>query len=137
MATTHSRCKVISGNQAFEGKQGLSYFTGISAKSAGSRGLCMHQVTLPPGSRGKAHLHDDHETAIYVLSGNVIMWYGDQLEESMHASAGDFMYIPAGVPHLPVNASDTEPYSGLVARTDPNEQESVVLRPELDDLVAG
>lgn len=46
--------------------------------------------------------------------------------------AGDFVYIPAGVPHLPGNPSATEPAVAVVARTDPNEQESVVLLPELD-----
>jgi uncharacterized RmlC-like cupin family protein len=45
--------------------------------------------------------------------------------------AGDFVYIPAGVPHLPVNTG-TEPIFAVIARTDPNEQESVVLMPELD-----
>jgi len=45
--------------------------------------------------------------------------------------AGDFFYIPAGVPHLPMNTGD-EPCVAVVARTDPNEQESVVLLPHLD-----
>ena len=43
-------------------------------------------------------------------------------------------YIPAGVPHLPTNLSD-KPASAVITRTDPNEQESVVLLPELDALV--
>lgn len=47
-------------------------------------------------------------------------------------SAGDFVYIPAGVPHLPGNRSSTDPVIVVVARTDPNEQESVVVLPELD-----
>ena len=45
--------------------------------------------------------------------------------------AGDLFYIPAGVPHLPANLS-SEPASAIIARTDPNEQESVVLLPHLD-----
>ena len=44
------------------------------------------------------------------------------------------VYIPAGVPHLPINASEHEPATCVVARTDPNEQESVVLLPELEAL---
>jgi uncharacterized RmlC-like cupin family protein len=36
------------------------------------------------------------------------------------------------MPHLPYNLSDTENCVALIARTDPNEQESVVLLPELD-----
>jgi uncharacterized RmlC-like cupin family protein len=52
----------------------------------------------------------------------------------MHGNAGDMIYIPAGVPHLPFNPSDTEPGVFIIARTDPNEQESVVLRPDLEAL---
>jgi uncharacterized RmlC-like cupin family protein len=36
------------------------------------------------------------------------------------------------MPHLPYNMSETEPATAVVARTDPNEQESVMLMPELD-----
>ena len=35
------------------------------------------------------------------------------------------------MPHLPINLSD-KPVSAVIARTDPNEQESVVLLPELE-----
>ncbi|MNG40163.1 Cupin domain protein [compost metagenome] len=52
----------------------------------------------------------------------------------MELEKGDFLYIPAGMPHLPYNPSDTEPCSCVLARTDPNEQESVHLLPELDAL---
>ena len=55
------------------------------------------------------------------------MWFGPGLSQHMWMSAGDFAYIPANVPHLPYNASDTTPCIGLIARTDPNEQESVTL----------
>jgi uncharacterized RmlC-like cupin family protein len=137
MTATEPTCTVVHGNQPFEGKQGLSYFSGVSAETAGSRGLCMHLVTIPPGGRANAHLHEDHETVIYVLSGKAVMSYGQQLEHRLEASAGDFLYIPAGTPHLPANASDTEPCISVLARTDPKEQESVVLRPDLDRLVAG
>src|SRR5207249_4562398 len=86
--------------------------------------------------KGNAHLHAEHETGIYVLSGEGGMWYGDRLEHYLTCQAGDFLYIPAGVPHVPVNTSRSEPLVGLAARTDPNEQESVVLLPELDARVA-
>ena len=48
--------------------------------------------------------------------------------------AGDFLYIPADTPHLPYNSSQTKPATAVIARTDPNEQESVVLLPHLDGL---
>ena len=66
---------------------------------------------MPPGARAKAHLHESHETAIYVLAGEVDTWYGDELEHHILVKAGDLFYIPAGVPHLPANRSD-KPASG-------------------------
>lgn len=125
-------CAVVRAGATFAGKQGFSYFQGISAESVGARGVCMHLLTIPPGTRARAHLHEEHETAIYVISGQAEMWYGEGLREYATMAAGDFVYIPAGVPHLPGNPSETEPCTAVVARTDPNEQESVVLLPELD-----
>lgn len=128
-------CHLIRPESSYDGKQGLSYFTGIAAETVGSTGICMHLLTMPPGARAKAHMHESHETAIYVLSGEVHTWYGNRLEQQIVVKAGDLFYIPAGVPHLPANLSDSSA-SAVIARTDPNEQESVVLLPELDELVA-
>ena len=62
-------CQIFRPTDAYEGKQGFSYFHGISAERAGSQGICMHTLTIAPGQRAKAHLHESHETAIYVISG--------------------------------------------------------------------
>lgn len=134
-ASSRETCVVIHSSAGYAGKQGLNYLSGVSAETAGARGLCMHLLTIPPGGRAKAHLHAHHETAIYILEGNSVMWYGEGLQERLEAGAGDFIYIPAGVPHLPVNLSATEPCLAVLARTDPNEQESVELLPELDGRV--
>jgi uncharacterized RmlC-like cupin family protein len=69
-----------------------------------------------------------------VISGQAEMWWGERLAHHELIEAGDFVYIPAGVPHLPANRSDTDLLTAVVARTDPNEQESVVLLPDLDAL---
>jgi uncharacterized RmlC-like cupin family protein len=127
-------CHIVRLGETYAGKQGLNYFAGIAAETVGSKGICMHLLTLPPGIRAKAHLHESHETAIYMLSGEAHTWYGDRLENLLVLKAGELMYIPAGVPHLPANLGD-QPASAVIARTDPNEQESVVLLPELDALV--
>ncbi len=127
-------CHLVRPDATYKGKQGLSYFAGIAAETVGSRGICMHLLTMPPGARAKAHMHENHETAIYCLSGAVDTWYGEQLEHHVVVKAGDLFYIPAGVPHLPANLGD-EPASAVIARTDPNEQESVVLLPDLDAAV--
>jgi uncharacterized RmlC-like cupin family protein len=126
-------CRVIRSGDAYTGKQTFTYFAGVSAENTGAHGICMHLLTIPPGGRAKAHLHENHETAIYVLNGEGGMWYGRELEEHLTVKAGEFLYIPAGMPHLPYNPSETETVTAVIARTDPNEQESVVLLPELDE----
>ena len=130
--SVNATCAVIRSSETYAGKQGLEYFSGVSAQSVGAQGICMHLLNIPPGGRAKAHLHANHETAIYILQGTAEMWYGEGLRERLTASAGDFIYIPAGVPHLPINTSATETAVAVLARTDPNEQESVELLPGLD-----
>lgn len=108
-------------------RQQLPNFEGISAATAGATGLCMHMVIIPPGGKAVPHIHDAYETAIYILKGRAETRYGKGLEQSEVNQAGDFIFIPANVPHQPVNLSDTEEVVAIVARNDPNEQESVVL----------
>ena len=128
-----SHCVAVRAGEAARGATGLAYFAGISSRTAGAKGLCLQLVTIPPGARARAHLHADHESAIYVLEGEVVTWFGDGLAEHASTGPGDFLYVPAGLPHLPVNYG-SEPATALIARTDPNEDESVVPLPELDDL---
>ena len=124
-----AECRRIRGGEGFHGKQGLDYFSGVSAESTGSAALCMHLLEMPPGASAKPHYHEAHETAIYVLEGRAEMRHGPHLEHVMETTAGDFVYIPPGVPHQPYNPSDGV-VRAVIARTDPNEQESVVLLDE-------
>src|SRR5262245_14924176 len=87
-------CIVIQASETHMGKQGLPYFRGISSTSAGAQGLCMHLLTIPPGERGRAHLHANHETAIYILRGEAEMWYGERLQQHLVVHPGDLLYIP-------------------------------------------
>jgi uncharacterized RmlC-like cupin family protein len=128
---TKPGCRLVRPSNTYDGKQGLTYFEGIASETVGSHAICMHLLTIPPGGRAKVHLHQNHETAIYILQGEAITLWGDNLEERTDLRGGDLFYIPAGVPHLPVNVSNA-PVSAVIARTDPNEQESVVLLPELE-----
>ena len=128
----HPTCRVVRAGEAFQGKQGLMYTPAISAETVGSQAIHMQLVTIPPGGRAKAHKHASHETAIYVLSGISGVWYGHQLEHHHQLQPVEFLYIPADMPHLPYNPSTTEDVVAVISRTDPNEQESVVLLPHLD-----
>ena len=129
-----NECRKVRAEDSYAGKQGFSYFEGIAKETVGAEAICMHLLRVPPGGRAKAHKHETHETAIYVLSGEMVMFWGDRLQHRMEAAPGDLVYIPSDVPHLPVNLSDGE-VAAVIARTDPHEQESVVLMPELEALV--
>ncbi|HEX6524279.1 MAG TPA: cupin domain-containing protein [Streptosporangiaceae bacterium] len=129
---------VIRSGETYVGKQGVSLANGVTNRSAGAHALCLHLVTIPPGFRGIPHFHAGHESAIYTVSGETEVWHGEGLSQRTIVHAGDFMYIPPGTPHLPVNRSAVMTIA-VVARTDPQEQESVVtlnLPPHLAELSA-
>ena len=132
-----STCVVIRPN-AIE-QQGLTLTTGVSRETVGSNALCMRLMMLPPGTRGTPHSHKGHESAIWVAMGEAEIWHGPGLCGRTVVHAGDFLYIPPGTPHLPVNRSETKMMVAVMARTDPSERESVVmvdLPPHLDGLFA-
>ncbi|PCJ37557.1 MAG: cupin [Moraxellaceae bacterium] len=128
-------CRVLSSKGTFMAKTGLPYRFGLTAESVGATGLSMHVITIPPGGRAMAHKHEGHESMLFLMSGEAETFSGDDLSERVILKAGDLQYIPAGCAHLSINLSQTESCVGVVARTDPNEQESVVMLPELDTLV--
>lgn len=128
------QCVLVQAGDAAEGRTGVTYAAGISASTAGASGVCMQLASLPPGARARAHQHDEHESAAYVIEGEMVLWSGEQLEHRLIARAGDFIYIPSGIPHLVLNGSDTVPAVAVLARTDPNEQEDVTVRPDLEAL---
>ena len=132
--TSTAACRLLQAGEEFTGKQGLQYNVGISAETVGAQGIHMQLVTIPPGGRARAHKHATHETAIYALTGESGVWHGEHLEHHHVVKPGDFFYIPADVPHLPYNPSATDSVVAIIARTDPNEQESVVLMPELESI---
>ncbi|PZV20354.1 MAG: cupin [Snowella sp.] len=105
--------------------QKLPNYVGISGKTAGATGISMNVVIIPPSAKAEPHFHNGYETAIYLLKGNVQTFYGKNLSKSVINQQGDFIFIPDGVPHQPVNLSSTEEAIALVSRNDPDEQESV------------
>lgn len=106
-------------------RQRLPYFVGISGDTVGARGLSMHIVVIPPGARAEPHRHIGYETGIYVLEGRVLTRWGPALEHEVVSEAGDFLFVPPGVPHEAINLSATAPARAVVARNDADEQDKV------------
>src|SRR5439155_12013258 len=132
--TTGEGVRVVRSGATFEGKQGLTYGRGITAGTAGSRALSMVTLEVPPGGRARAHLHRGIETAVYGIEGEVETWYGEDLARRAASAAGDYVYIAADVPHVVVNRSE-RPCRAVVVHGAADDQEGIVMRPDLDSLV--
>ena len=91
--------------------QKLPNYVGISGKTAGATGISMNVVIIPPSAKAEPHFHKGYETAIYLLKGNVQTFYGKNLSKSVINQQGDFIFIPDGVPHQPVNLVSVFIYS--------------------------
>ncbi|MDB5796406.1 MAG: mannose-6-phosphate isomerase [Paucimonas sp.] len=117
--------KALRPDHEVMSRQRLPYFIGISGDTVGAGGLSMHIVVIPPGARATPHVHVGYETGIYVLEGRVCTRWGEALEHEIISEAGDFLFVPPGVPHEAINLSATEPARAVVARNDPAEQDKV------------
>ena len=125
---------VVRGSESFASAQGARYAPGVSAETVGAESLFLGLITLPAGGRTKAHAHR-HETAHYMLhGGEVELWIGARLEHRCVARPGDYLFIPAGIPHVAVNRG-SDPAVFVGARSEASTRESVTMLPELDERV--
>lgn len=128
--------RVVQGSTSgYRVEQGSDYLPGVSAETVGSKALWLGIVTIPPGGRTKAHVHARHESAFYMMSGEVVeMWSGEDLSQRETVRPGDYIFIPKNTLHVAVNRSD-QPAVFIGSRNEATAQESVVLHPELDSKV--
>ena len=66
----------VSSPKEIMTQQKLPYFLGISEGSVGAKALSMSMVVIPPGACADPHYHEDYESAIYLLQGEVETLYG-------------------------------------------------------------
>lgn len=125
MKAKHPKVQGLRPDREVMSRQRLPYFIGISGQTVDASGLSMHLVVIPPGARAEPHIHIGYETGIYVLEGKVCTRWGNALENEIVSEAGDFLFVPPGVPHEAINLSTTEAARAVVARNHPAEQDLV------------
>ena len=108
-----------------EAVQGIPYVNLINRELAGAKGISLTLVTVPPGGGCVPHFHEGSETALYLLSGEVLTRYGTNLEQEILTRAGEALYIAPGVPHSARNIGAV-PAIAVSARTDADEQERTI-----------
>ena len=72
---------------------------------------------VEPGARTGIHHHGEQHTIAYVLSGSSYVRWGDCGEFHATLHAGDFLFVPAWLPHLEINPSDDTPFQWVVVRS--------------------
>jgi uncharacterized RmlC-like cupin family protein len=128
---TPGGCEIVRRGGAVEGAQRLLYAPGITSSTSAASRLCLTSAELPPGARSACHLHRGIESAGYVASGIVGVWWGERLEEYAELAAGDFAYIPPDLPHVVGNVGDG-PALIVVAHSSASDQDGIELLPKLD-----
>lgn len=125
MDNAQAKVQAVRPDREVMTRQKLPYFIGISGSTVNASGLSMHIVVIPPGARAEPHIHVGYETGIYVLEGTVCTRWGPALENEVVSRAGDFLFVPPGVPHEAINLSKDMPARAIVARNHPAEQDLV------------
>jgi uncharacterized RmlC-like cupin family protein len=72
---------------------------------------------VEPGARTGVHHHGSQETIAYVLSGTCEVRWGEKGEFTAQAQAGDFIHVPAYLPHMEINPSKVHAFRWVVVRS--------------------
>jgi uncharacterized RmlC-like cupin family protein len=74
---------------------------------------------VEPGSRTGVHHHGSQETIAFVLSGTCEIRWGSKGQFAAQAGPGDFIHVPAYLPHMEINPSRERAFRWVVVRSTP------------------
>jgi uncharacterized RmlC-like cupin family protein len=103
---------------------GMRRLAAVSHDLVGSEKLWAGVMIAEPGMASAVHHHGDQETVVFVLSGRSQVRWGSRLEQEADLEAGDFLFIPARLPHQEINPSADQSVVWVVMRS---ARESVVV----------
>ena len=103
---------------------GMHRRAAVTTERTGASKLWAGTVTIDPNAKTGAHHHGALESVIYVVRGAARMRWGERLEFTAEAQAGDFIFVPPYVPHQEINALADAPLECVLVRSD---NESVVV----------
>ncbi len=72
---------------------------------------------VEPGARTGIHHHGEQDTIVYVLEGSSYVRWGERGEFNATVHAGDFLHVPAWLPHQEINPSSDTPFRWVVVRS--------------------
>ena len=99
---------------------GLKIVSGVGPQHTPATKIWFGKASNPPGYRSLPHHHGEAETGAYLLSGRARIFFGKDFQEYVDVAEGDFMFVPAQIPHVEVNMSTTDELWWLVCRSPDN-----------------
>jgi uncharacterized RmlC-like cupin family protein len=101
--------------------EGMVRRAAIDKNTANSKSLWFGRVTCPPGLKSVPHHHGPAETAGHMLSGDRIrVYFGEGYQEFIEVEPGDYLFVPAYIPHIEMNMSDVVAAEFVTARSPDN-----------------
>ena len=118
--------KVVKPGQDHDVPRGVVGAAEISQATAGASNIYMGVFRVPAGASSRPHYHENCESAVYMLSGSLVVRWGDHLEHELTLEPRDMVYVPPRETHVLENPSETEAAEYVVARDSPTEDAVVV-----------
>ncbi len=84
----------------------MSREAAITRARVGAQKIWAGTVAIQPSAKTGAHHHGELESVIYVVKGRARLRWGERLEFLAEAGPGDFIFVPAFVPHQEINAAE-------------------------------
>jgi uncharacterized RmlC-like cupin family protein len=118
--------KVVKPGPDREVPRGVVGGAEISQATAGAQNIYMALFRVPAGAQSRPHYHENCESAVYMLSGSLLVKWGDRLEQEVVLEPGDLVYVPPRETHVLENTSESDPAEYVVARDSPLEDAVIV-----------
>ena len=98
---------------------GALRLSAISAMQGINSQLWAGMFIVEPSAKTGIHHHGEQDTVVYVLEGKAQVRWGERGEFSRSVAAGNFLHVPAWLPHQEQNPSANEPFRWVVVRSTP------------------
>ena len=114
---------------------GLRISPVVSRPGVCTSGISGGVLEVPPAWAARAHQHRDTDVIVVVTGGHALTLWGEELENETHQGPGQFLHIPAPIPHAVVNLSPDTPIYAMEFRADSDFSRDMHLLPHLQDRV--
>jgi uncharacterized RmlC-like cupin family protein len=97
--------RLITSDEAFLGTDdGIDFWRGIDSHAVGTQAF-LARARCRPGTRIPPHWHTE-DTIAYLCAGKAVFRSGADLSEVHEMSAGDWLFVPAGMVHVEETPDD-------------------------------